>query len=45
MSLSDPIGDMIARIKNSQARKHKSVKLQNRFPISITQTFTRQRVI
>ena len=27
MSLSDPIGDMIARIKNSQARNHKKVDL------------------
>ena len=27
MSLTDPIGDMIARIKNAQARKHKKVEL------------------
>ena len=27
MSLTDPIGDMIARIKNSQARSHKKVEL------------------
>ena len=27
MSLSDTIGDMIARIKNAQARKHKKVEL------------------
>ena len=27
MSLSDPIGDMIARIKNAQERSHKSVVL------------------
>ena len=27
MSLSDPIGDMIARVKNSQMRNQKSVKL------------------
>ena len=27
MSLSDPIGDMIARIKNAQVRKHKKVEL------------------
>ena len=27
MSISDPIGDMIARIKNAQARKHKKVEL------------------
>ena len=30
MSLSDPIGDMIARIKNAQARNHKKVE----FPAS-----------
>ena len=27
MSLSDPIGDMIARIKNAQSRNHKNVEL------------------
>ena len=27
MSLSDPIGDMIARIKNAQMRNHKIIKL------------------
>ena len=27
MSLSDPIGDMIARVKNAQARNHKKVAL------------------
>ena len=27
MSLSDPIGDMLARIKNSQSRNHKKVDL------------------
>ena len=27
MSLSDPIGDMIARIKNAQMRNHKVIKL------------------
>ena len=27
MSLSDPIGDMIARVKNAQARNHKKVEL------------------
>ena len=25
MALSDPIGDMIARVKNAQARNHKKV--------------------
>ena len=38
MSLSDPIGDMIARIKNSQARKHKNVKLpSSKFKIKIAE--------
>ena len=27
MSLSDPIGDMIARVKNAQARSHKKIDL------------------
>ena len=27
MSLSDPIGDMIARVKNAQERSHKKVEL------------------
>ena len=27
MSLSDPIGDMIARVKNAQSRNHKNVEL------------------
>ena len=27
MSLSDPIGDMIARIKNAQMRNHKKVEI------------------
>ena len=27
MSLSDPIGDMLARIKNSQSRNHKKVEM------------------
>ena len=27
MSLSDPIGDMIARVKNAQERNHKKVEL------------------
>jgi len=27
MSLSDPIGDMISRVKNAQARNHKDVEL------------------
>ena len=27
MSLSDPIGDMIARVKNAQDRNHKKVRI------------------
>ena len=36
MSLSDPIGDMIARVKNAQARNHKKVELpSSKFKIQI----------
>ena len=36
MSLSDPIGDMIARIKNAQSRSHKMVNLpSSNFKIKI----------
>ena len=36
MSLSDPIGDMIARIKNAQARNHKKVEFpSSNFKIKI----------
>jgi small subunit ribosomal protein S8 len=36
MSLSDPIGDMIARIKNAQQRNHKKVELpSSNFKIKI----------
>ncbi len=36
MSLSDPIGDMIARIKNAQVRNHKKVALpSSNFKIKI----------
>jgi small subunit ribosomal protein S8 len=38
MSLSDPIGDMLARIKNSQMRNHKIVKLpSSKFKIKLTE--------
>jgi len=38
MSLSDPIGDMIARIKNSQLRNHKNVKLpSSKFKVKIAE--------
>ena len=37
MSLSDPIGDMIARIKNAQARNHKTVELpSSNFKVKIS---------
>ena len=36
MSLSDPIGDMLARIKNAQSRSHKIVELpSSKFKIQI----------
>ena len=36
MSLSDPIGDMIARIKNSQMRNHKKIVLpSSKFKVKI----------
>ena len=36
MSLSDPIGDMIARIKNAQLRNHKNIELpSSNFKIKI----------
>ena len=38
MSLSDPIGDMIARIKNAQLRNHKKVELpSSNFKVKIAQ--------
>ena len=38
MSLSDPIGDMIARIKNSQMRNHKKVQLpSSKFKIKLAE--------
>ena len=38
MSLSDPIGDMIARVKNAQARNHKKVELpSSKFKAKIAQ--------
>ncbi len=36
MSLSDPIGDMIARIKNAQVRNHKNIVLpSSKFKVKI----------
>ena len=38
MSISDPIGDMLARIKNSQMRNHKKVSLpSSKFKIKIAE--------
>ena len=38
MSLSDPIGDMLARIKNAQLRAHKSVEMpSSKFKIKIAE--------
>ena len=38
MSLSDPIGDMIARIRNAQSRNHKKVQLpSSKFKIKIAE--------
>ena len=38
MSLSDPIGDMIARIKNAQLRNHKKVQFpSSKFKIKIAE--------
>mgnify|MGYP001228566197 CR=1 FL=1 len=38
MSLSDPIGDMLARIKNSQIRSHKKVQIpSSNFKVKIAE--------
>ena len=38
MSLTDPIGDMLARIKNSQLRNHKKVELpSSKFKVKIAE--------
>ena len=38
MSLSDPIGDMLARLKNSQKRNHKNVELpSSKFKMKIAE--------
>ena len=38
MSLNDPIGDMLARIKNSQLRNHKKVELpSSKFKVKISE--------
>ena len=38
MSLNDPIGDMLARIKNSQSRNHKKVELpSSKFKVKLAE--------
>ena len=46
MSLSDPIGDMIARIKNAQVRNHKSIKLpSSNFKVKIAEVLKKEGFI
>ena len=46
MSLSDPIGDMLARIKNSQSRSHKLVELpSSKFKIKIAEVLKEEGFI
>ena len=46
MSLSDPIGDMIARIKNSQLRNHKIIKLpSSNFKVKIAEVLKKEGFI
>ena len=46
MSLSDPIGDMIARVKNAQERNHKKVDLpSSNFKIKISDILKNEGVI
>ena len=46
MSLSDPIGDMIARIKNSQLRNHKRVELpSSNFKVKIAEVLKNEGYI
>ena len=46
MSLSDPIGDMIARIKNVQLRNHKIIKLpSSNFKIKIAEVLKKEGFI
>ena len=46
MSLSDPIGDMIARIKNAQLRNHKILKLQSsNFKVKISEVLKKEGFI
>ena len=46
MSLSDPIGDMLARIKNSQVRNHKKVQLpSSKFKVKIVKVLKNEGYI
>ena len=46
MSLSDPIGDMIARIKNAQLRNHKVIKLpSSNFKVKIADVLKKEGFI
>ena len=46
MSLSDPIGDMLARIKNSQMRNHKKVELpSSKFKVKIAEVLKNEGYI
>ena len=46
MSLSDPIGDMIARIKNAQMRNHRKVQLpSSKFKVKIAEVLKNEGYI
>ena len=46
MSLSDPIGDMLARIKNAQQRNHKIIKLpSSNFKVKIAEVLKKEGFI
>ena len=46
MSLNDPIGDMLSRIKNSQSRNHKKVELpSSNFKIKISEALKNEGYI
>ena len=46
MSLNDPIGDMLARIKNSLLRNHKKVQLpSSKFKIKIAEVLKNEGYI
>ncbi len=46
MSLSDPVGDMLARIKNSQVRNHNKVQLpSSKFKVKIVEVLKNEGYI